>query len=222
MTLKPGQSSFKGLEGYRFIDPASSFESYSKDLLDVRLNQDGKAQSSVTLPRVQNAPGMLTANILCSVMEDGGDESYTTLTMPYSPYSAYVGAKLPSDGDYLETGKTHNIPVAVVDCNGRRVSGHTIEWRIFKLKWSWWWESRRDPLDSYINASAASAFSSGRTTSGSGDINIPFSAMMTSGEGISSISRTLTAAMRPVASYSPTGLPTGDVQTGKTRMRRQC
>lgn len=176
MTLKPGQSSFKGLEGYRFIDPASSFESYSKDLLDVRLNQDGKAQSTVTLPRVQNAPGMLTANILCSVMEDGGDESYTTLTMPYSPYSAYVGAKLPSDGDYLETGKTHNIPVAVVDCNGRRVSGHTIEWRIFKLKWSWWWESRRDPLDSYINASAASAFSSGRTTSGSGDINIPFSA----------------------------------------------
>ena len=63
-----------------------------------------------------------------------------------------------------------------MDADGRKVSGHRLEWRIFKLKWSWWWESRSEALDSYINASAASAYSSGTVVSGNGETSISFSA----------------------------------------------
>ena len=90
---------------------------------------------------------MLSANVLGTVMENGGDESYTALTLPYSPFGAYVGVQLPEGEGFMETGKTHDIPVALVDSEGRTVAGHRLEWRIFKLKWSWWWESRKEPLD---------------------------------------------------------------------------
>lgn len=174
MTLKPGSRSFKGYGGYTFSDPASRFEDFTTELVDTRLNADGKASAAVTLPKAAQAPGMLSASVVCSVEEDGGDESYSTMTMPFSPFSSYVGIKLPEGDSYLETGKSYSIPVANVDMNGRKVSGHRLEWRIFKLKWSWWWESRQEPLDSYVNASAASAASSGIITSGTGDMSIPF------------------------------------------------
>lgn len=174
MTLAQDSKAFTRFDGYTFGDPASSFTSTDIDLMETKLDGDGKASASVTLPKVPQAPGMLKANILATVVEDGGDESYSTMTLPYSPYSAYVGAKLPVSDSYLETDKTYNIPVAVIDANGRRVAGHNIEWRIFKLKWSWWWESRQDPLDSYVNASGASAISSGKVVSGNSDISVPF------------------------------------------------
>ena len=174
MTLKAGKPDFKGYEGYTFTDPASDFESSTAELMSRRLDTDGKASASVTLPKSAQAPGMLSANILGTVTEDGGDESYTALTLPFSPFSAYAGIWLPAGDSYLETGKTHLIPVVALDADGRKVNGHRLEWRIFKLKWSWWWESRKEPLDSYVNASAASAVSSGVITSGSGNMNIRF------------------------------------------------
>ncbi len=174
MTLTPGSKTFTGYDGYTFSDPASSFTSMDIDLLDSRLDNAGTVTARVNLPKIPQAPGMLKANVLGSVVEEGGDESYSTLTLPYSPYTAYVGAEMPSSDSYLETGKDYSIPVAVVDASGKRVQGHNIEWRIFKLKWSWWWESRQDPLDSYVNGSGAEATLTGKAVSGNGDISVQF------------------------------------------------
>ncbi|MGM9737920.1 MAG: alpha-2-macroglobulin family protein [Candidatus Cryptobacteroides sp.] len=172
MTLWQKTDAFKGFGGYSFSDPSSSFKPYTFELFSTRLGQDGTANVAATLPKVPEAPGMLEGDIVYSVEEEGGDESFVTETVRFSPYSAYVGVKLPSD--YIETGTDVNIPVAVVDQDGQRKSGHRIEWRIFKLKWSWWWESRNEPLDSYIHSSGAKAVLSGIVTSGNSDIRIPF------------------------------------------------
>lgn len=177
MTLKPGKTSFSGYDGFTFADPAGNFDGFTTRLLEKRLDKNGTASAAITLPKTENAPGMLYANMLGTVKEDGGDESYTALTIPFSPFSAYVGVKLPSGENYLETGRRHDIPVAVVNADGKPVKGHHLEWRIFKLKWSWWWESRQEPLDSYISASAASAKSSGTIISGtSRTMSVPFEA----------------------------------------------
>lgn len=175
MTLKAGRPAFGGFDGYVFTDPSSNFESFTSELMSARLDNAGTASTSVTLPKAENAPGMLSADLLCSVTESGGDASYASQTLPFSPFSAYVGVKLPADKDgYVETGRTYGIPVAVVDAAGKRVTGHRIEWRIFRLKWSWWWESRNEPLDSYINASGASAVVTGTAVSSQSDITVPF------------------------------------------------
>ena len=176
MTLKHGRPDFKGYEKFTFTDPASNFEGITTELLSARLDGNGQATAALTLPKVPQAPGMLSASVLGTVMEDGGDESYSALTLSYSPFSAYVGVALPSGESFLETGRAHTIPVALVNAEGKGVAGHRLEWRIFKLKWSWWWESRKEPLDSYVNASASDAVSSGTLISNGGNMSIPFNA----------------------------------------------
>lgn len=176
MTLTRGGSSFEGFEGYKFTDPTSSFTSSESRIIDTRLDGSGKASLSVDMPSAKDAPGMLKANIVCSVEEAGGDASFTTMTIPFSPFSAYVGIRSPKEENkgYLETDTDLIFNVAVVDKNGKRVSGHDLEYRIFKLKWSWWWESRSYELDSYVNGTTSNMVASGKLRSSGSDSKINF------------------------------------------------
>ncbi|MBO4818303.1 MAG: alpha-2-macroglobulin [Bacteroidales bacterium] len=174
MTLTPSAHKFKGFENYIFKDPTSSFTKSEEKILNARLDGQGNASANVLMPKASGAPGMLTASIMTTVTEPGGDASFTVQTIPYSPFSAYVGINVPQKGEYLETDKDHYFKVATLDKNGHRVSGHNLEYRIYKLEWSWWWESRAEELDSYINGTGANLFSSGRLVSGNTDASVPF------------------------------------------------
>ena len=171
MTLSSRATTFQGFDGYIFRNPASTFSRSETELYRTKLDGNGEATVEVSLPDAENAPGMLTAFVVSTVEENGGDESFTTATLPYSPFPAYVGVKFP-DGDYLETDRDNKVQVAVVDAAGRRIGGHRLEYRVFKLDWRWWWESRREELDSYVNGSDAEPVLSGTlTSSGSKDVS---------------------------------------------------
>ena len=170
MTLSPGRGTFKGFEGYVFHNPLSSFSGSRTELFDMRLDSGGRASAEVEMPAAQDAPGMMTADIVCSVLENGGDSSYGTLQMPFSPFPAYVGIKAP--GDSLETGTDNAFRIAVVDRNGKRVRGHRLSYRIYKLEWSWWWENSDSMISSYVNSSSSKVVSSGELVSGNGDVSI--------------------------------------------------
>ena len=176
MTLSKGSSTFKGFEGYTFSSPLSEFVSSEHKLVDVRLNQYGQARLDVGMPAAADAPGMLRADIVTSVEEQGGDVSFSSMSVPYSPYSSYVGVKIPKEAGsmYLETDKDYKIEIAVVDKNGARVPGHKLEYSIYKMKWSWWWESRAESLDSYVNSSSANVIASGTLKSGNKDCSVQF------------------------------------------------
>lgn len=176
MTLRQGPSTFKGFEGYNFSSPLSDFSASEHQLIDTRLNSNGQSRLNVTMPSAENAPGMLRADIVTTVEEQGGDVSFNSLSVPYSPYSSYVGVKVPREGNghYLETDKDYSVSIAVVDKNGARVSGHNLKYTIYKMKWSWWWESRSESLDSYVNSPSADIVSSGVIKSYKGDNLIPF------------------------------------------------
>lgn len=176
MTLRQGASTFKGFEGYRFSSPLSKFSESEHQLIDTRLNANGQAKVNVAMPSAGNAPGMLRADIVTTVEEQGGDVSFNSLSAAYSPYSSYVGVKVPKEGSgrYLETDKNYSVSVAVVDKNGARVSGHNLKYSIYKMKWSWWWESRSESLDSYVNSPSANIISSGTVKSAGGDVSVPF------------------------------------------------
>ncbi len=168
MTLSNTGAPFKGFEGYVFRNPACSFSSSEHTLFETRLDAEGKSRINLSLPAAEEAPGMLTAFIVTSVEEDGGDESFTTMTMPYSPYKAYVGVKFP-EGEYLETGKDHTIKVAVVDPEGKRVVGDPLSYTVYHISWSWWWNNSGESLDSYVNGSSPDIVASGALTSGNAD-----------------------------------------------------
>ena len=168
MTLSKGPASFKGFDGYIFRNPATSFEASEHPLFETTLSGQGTATTTFDLPAAKDAPGLLQAFIVTSVLESGGDESFSTQTVPYSPFPAYVGVKFPSDGE-LETDKEHTVRVAVVDAAGKRLAGRQLEYRVFKLNWSWWWESNPDELAGYVNGNEAKPVASGVLTSGEQD-----------------------------------------------------
>ena len=173
MTLrKAGSTTFPGFDNYVFTDPSGSFTTAEYELYNTRLSNNGEVAVNVTLPAAENAPGMLSAFIMTAVTEPGGDESFTTETLPYSPYSSYVGIRVP-DGDYLETDKDQTISLAVVDAAGKRVRNHKIEYAVFRTGWNWWWDSPGGDLDAYVNGSSVEKIAGGVITSG-GEKDVTF------------------------------------------------
>ena len=168
MTLKKAANPFKGFEKYSFNNPAQQFASAQYILFKSRLDGTGNAAVKLEFPAAEGAAGMLQAFVVTSVEEPGGDESFTTETLPYSPYSAYVGIRVP-EGDYLETDKDQPVKLAVVDASGRRVQGHTIEYVVYKTGWNWWWDNPGGELDSYVNGKSVTRIASGTLTSGAQD-----------------------------------------------------
>ena len=175
MSLSSAGKTFKGYEGYCFNDPTVTLSRSSVQLFEETLDNHGKTVKEMTMPSLDKAPGMMDARLVCTVEENGGDESITTRTVLFSPYPAYVGIRIPDSSEgYLETDTVHKFPVVVLDKDGRKVSGHRIEYRIFKLDWSWWWESKAEELESYVNGSSAQPFSSGSFVSTGEPYEIPF------------------------------------------------
>ena len=164
-------SPFQGFEDYTFNNPASQFKEAQAELLSTWLDGNGSANAPLTLPEATDAPGMLEAFVVTSVEEKGGDESFTTQTLPFSPFSAYVGIKLPK-GEYLETDKTHFADLAVVDAKGRPVKGHTLEYVLYKVGWNWWWDIQGEGLDTYVNGNSVKVVKSGKLTSAAQDVTV--------------------------------------------------
>ncbi len=170
MTLTKGPSTFKGFEGYIFRNPLSSFTSSEHQLFETTLSSYGTAEPTIYLPEASNAPGLLSAFIVSSVEEKGGDESFTTQTIPFSPFPAYVGVKFP-EGSYLNTDEDHIINVATVNAVGNRLSGREVDYYVFKLGWNWWWERSPEELSDYISSNSSSRVASGRLVTGDEDVS---------------------------------------------------
>ena len=165
---------FKGFEKYSFSQPSTSFSATEQTLFEGRLEADGQLQAQVQLPAAENAPGLLQAFVTTSVEEPGGDESFTTETLPYSPYSAYVGIQVP-EGEYLETDQSHIFHLAVVNAEGKRVKGHKVEYAVYKTGWNWWWDNAGgSSLDAYVNGSSVQRIKGGSLTVGTQDASFSF------------------------------------------------
>lgn len=152
MTLSRAYTPFKGYEKFTFDNPASGFSSDTYTIFDGKLDATGNATVTASLPQAASAPGMLRANIVSRVFESGGDASIFSQTAAYSPYSTYVGVKTPADSDYgwLETDKDNVFDIVTLTPEGKPVNRSNVNVKIYKLKWSWWWNSN-DNLASYVN-----------------------------------------------------------------------
>ena len=175
MTLGSAGKSFKGYDGFVFTDPAGSdLKGVSSVLFEKDLDSRGQLREDVSLPEYKGAPGMMRANLVTHIEEPGGDESITSTSVLYSPYKAYVGISEPENPDFMETDKTHVFKTVVLDRNGKPLEGRRLEYRIYKMDWSWWWENDPEKIRSYVNSTAAKIHSSGKIVSGLSPVDIPF------------------------------------------------
>lgn len=143
MTLNGGYTSFEKFKDYTFDNPTKTFASQQMTLFDGQLDENGEATFDVKINAGQNAPGMLQAFFTTRVFEKGGDFSIDQSSLKYSPYTHYVGVKVPEGEGYnhqLVTDKDHLLEFATVDANGKPVS-RKIEVKIYKVENHWWWDS---------------------------------------------------------------------------------
>lgn len=153
MTLSTASNPFEGYTQYSFNNPATNFTSDTYTIFDGRLDASGNATVRANLPQAASAPGMLKANIVSRVFESGGDASIYTQSVPYSPFSVYVGVKTPLESEYgwLETDRDNPLDIVTLTADGKLVNRSNINVKVYKINWSWWWNERSDDLSSYVN-----------------------------------------------------------------------
>jgi uncharacterized protein YfaS (alpha-2-macroglobulin family) len=152
-TLSPMTTSFDRFPGYTFDDPSRSFETEELTIFDGKVSESGEATVQSTLPVKGLAPGMLNAGFVVRVFEESGDFSIDRFSMPYSPYSHYVGLKLPEGEPYtgmLVNNTDHQIEIVTVDAEGNPVSRRDLQVDVYKVEWRWWWDASAENLASYM------------------------------------------------------------------------
>lgn len=175
MSLSKVNTQFKNYGQYLFNDPATEFTTSKTEVFDGHLDSEGLAKFTLKLPEASNAPGMLQANITTRVFEPGGDASINVQSVPYSPFSSYVGIKLNQpEGKYIETDKNHVFDVVTVDAKGKPVSRSGLEYKIYRIGWSWWWENSEESFSTYINSSSYTPVATGTLDTTNGKTQFSF------------------------------------------------
>lgn len=152
LKLSATNGNFKQYPNYTFLNPAITFDNLSQTIFEGKLNAQGSVNFVAKLPAIPNAPGMLNANFISRVYEEGGDFSTYIQTYPYSPFTSYAGIQIPElgVGQTLTTDTKNNINIVTVNDKGQPVESE-VELSIYKLNWSWWWEKDNSSLASYMS-----------------------------------------------------------------------
>src|SRR5690554_5218998 len=97
---------------------------------------------------------MLKAIFTTRAFERGGDFSTDQIAINYAPYDYFVGIQSPKINRYgaLQTDSTYHFPIVSVDKNGVRSGHRKLAVEVYKIEWSWWWESGANNAARYINS----------------------------------------------------------------------
>lgn len=146
------RTQFDNFKNYTFSDPAANFSHSEQTIFEGKLNEKGEGIIPLKFEGLNNAPGMLNAWFTSRVFETGGDFSTSVTKATYSPFASYVGLKMPESEDNWYTTDTDYSPeIVLVDKNGKPVSGSTLEAKLYKINWRWWWESGSENLAHYVS-----------------------------------------------------------------------
>lgn len=170
--LNTGNTEFKGYAPYTFDDKTKYFEPRTELLFEGKTDAEGNFSFSTDKIKAENAPGILNASFTTRIFENSGDFSIATTTVRYSPFSEYVGIKLPASEDgWYTTDSPVRLDGVTLDAKGNKAFGSTIELSVWKLDWRWWWDAEYDNPGSYINRSYSKAIFNKTVTSAGGSFS---------------------------------------------------
>ena len=175
MSLSKVNTQFKNYGQYLFNNPATDFTTVRADVFNGVLDAEGRAGVNIQLPVATGAPGMLNATFTTRVFEPGGDASIYSQTVPFSPFTSYVGINLNQPkGKYIETDKDHVFDIVTVNDQGQPVNRSNLEYKIYRISWSWWWENGEESFGTYINNSSITPVASGNLQTTRGKASFKF------------------------------------------------
>lgn len=172
--LTEGTTRFDQYAGYTFDDPAIDFYSETQTIFDGYTDVDGQASVNANIAVENSAPATLNAVFRGKVYEESGNFSIDRFSIPYFPYAAITGIKLPQ-GDkargMLLTDTTHRVDVVTIDADGNPLN-RSIELSVYKINWSWWWDDSQGSVN-FMSGNYSEPITTGRirTNNGKGSWN---------------------------------------------------
>lgn len=180
--MNVANTTFSRFPDYEFDDPSREFYGDRQTIFSGNIDSNGEAIIAHSLSTGSASPGMLTARFSGKVYEEGGNFSVDNFTLPFYPYSSFVGIKTPK-GDaskgMLLTDVDHTVEVVNVDVEGNSNGRRTLEMEVYKLNWRWWWDRSYESVTNYVGNSSHRVVSKKtiNTTDGHGEfkfqINYP-------------------------------------------------
>jgi uncharacterized protein YfaS (alpha-2-macroglobulin family) len=157
------ETTFKGYNDYSFRDPSRRITTERQNIWSGNLDGEGKATVTMNFNPGSAVPGRITARFLTRVFEPSGVSSSEQISKEYSPYSRYVGIKLPK-GDaargMLLTDTDHKADIVILDEDGKLFQEKIdLECAIYKTSWRWWWEKGSDEAAEFASTLSRSAIS---------------------------------------------------------------
>ncbi len=176
LNLKPATTRFEGYENFSFDDPTRSFEPAEQTLFEGVFNEKGTTQFSWRVPEAVKAPGLLQGMLTSRVFESAGTFSIDLKPVTISPYSSYLGIRIPAGDDrgMLQTDTTHHLEVVALNDAGKPVTVKGVKYTIYKIDWRWWWEKTDEDLGRSISSGSHKVISTGQIDVLQGKGTIPF------------------------------------------------
>jgi uncharacterized protein YfaS (alpha-2-macroglobulin family) len=169
ITLSQSSTSFKNYKDYTFDDPSRTFSSEEHTVFEGNLNENGETTFTPRIDVNASAPGVLRASFVARVFEEGGNFSIDRFSMPYYPFSTYVGVMLPDPGtrgSMFVTDTANIMKIVTVNVDGKPVSKSDLRVEVYKLDWRWWWEQESESLSDYVSSSYSHLIQKGYVSTG--------------------------------------------------------
>ncbi len=152
-TLTPAPTTFAKYSEFTFDDPTRRFSSDAQVIFEGKLNDNGQAKITTEITAKNTAAGMLKANFVTKVFEPGGNFSIDRFSLPFSPYTNYIGVRLPK-GDkergMLLTDTSHLIQIAALTPNGLPLRGtKKVKVILYQINWRWWWDKSEEDMSNF-------------------------------------------------------------------------
>lgn len=164
LALTESKHPFDGYKGYTFSNPLKESSDSEHKLISSPLDSLGRMSKVLVMPELSESSGMMRGNLIARVEERGGEESISTRSVSYSPYSSYVGVML-GDGVF-ETDSDLYFHVVALDPSGKELKGRKLEYKILRINSYRWNESSALEKTRYMQSKSAEQISSGSITSG--------------------------------------------------------
>ena len=144
---------FKGYDGFTFADPTRNLGAEAFTAFEGTLDASGDAHFPLQVPDI-TPPAMVAALLTTRVFEQGGDYSTQIKRLPVSPYSHWVGLRVPKGsgwGDSLGRDRDHEIDLLTLDRDGKPEAGRDLTLSVYRIDWRWWWDRGGENLTHFIS-----------------------------------------------------------------------
>lgn len=129
---------FPKYKQFTFSNQFVEFQEIRAKISSGTLNDDGLAKVTWNIPNLSQAPSPLKAKITATVQEDGGRPNDSWTYVDVNPFTHYVGIR--NTDSYMKLNSKSEIPVVVVDHEGKAVAGRELIYRVYRNDSYWWYQ----------------------------------------------------------------------------------